>query len=81
MALNLCIPVTLNCISTIKQCFKKYTDTDCLLVGDSVQTLQNRSQSRISWISMALTEIIYFFIRFRKDLLAWISDGRVTDEF
>lgn len=30
MALTLCIPATLNCISTIKKCFKKYTDTDCL---------------------------------------------------
>lgn len=43
MALTLCIPATLNCISTIKKCFQKYTDTDCLLDGGSVQTLQNRS--------------------------------------
>lgn len=40
MALKLCIPATLNCISTIKKCFKKYTDTDCLLDGGSVQTLK-----------------------------------------
>lgn len=60
MALKLRIPVTLNCISTIKKCFKKHTDTDRLLDGNSVQTLQNRSQSGISWISMALTEIMCF---------------------